>query len=259
MRLINFASLMIIAVAISFLSCNSDAAGEAAAPGGGTGQSGSMARFAIKNDILYVLGTSTLHVYNIEADTFRLVRNVDITGETFGTAETIFVNGDFLYLGATDAMYIYSIANTQNPKFAFRYEHIVSCDPVVVQGNRAYVTLRSGTACNRGQNLLDILDITDPYNPSLVNSYPMISPHGLGVLGDLLFVCEGNAGFKVLDVSNDFNVQEVHRETGLHTYDVILKQDHAIFTGEDGVYQYSFSPTGEEVELESVIPVNPNF
>lgn len=217
-----------------------------------------MARFAIKEDLLYVLGTSTLHVYNIEADTFKLLRNVDISVNEFGAAmETIFVNGDFLYLGATDGMYIYSIANPQNPRFAFQYQHIVACDPVVVQGNRAYVTMRSGNACGGGVNALDILDITNPYEPELLRSHTMTSPHGLGVNGNLLFVCEGNAGLKVFDVSDELGgIIQLQHEQGLHAYDVIVRQNHAIVTGDDGIYQYEYSTDGQQLDLESVIPVN---
>ena len=106
-----------------------------------TGQGGSMTRFAILNNYLYVVDHSQINVFNIQGSTFQKVGEV---GVSIGL-ETIFARGEYLYLGANDAMYIYSLAQPEAPTFIFRYSHIVSCDPVVVQGNRAYVTLRSGS------------------------------------------------------------------------------------------------------------------
>ena len=58
-------------------------------------------------------------------------------------------------------MYIFNVASPENPQFVSVYSHVVSCDPVVAEGNYAYVTLRSGTNCNRGLNVLDVVDIKD--------------------------------------------------------------------------------------------------
>ena len=37
---------------------------------------------------------------------------------------------------------------------------MTSCDPVVVQGDYAFVTLRGGTECQGFSNQLDIIDIS---------------------------------------------------------------------------------------------------
>lgn len=217
---------------------------------GPSGQSGSMTRFAISGNYMYVVDNSNIKVFEIGEGKFEALPEVSIG---FGM-ETIFAKGEFLYLGANDAMYIYSIANPASPSFVFRYAHIISCDPVIVQGNRAYVTLSSGSRCNRGTNALEIIDITDPYNPQLVKNYPMESPNGLGIDGNLLFICERDFGLKVFDVSNEMNIKLVATRSDFFAYDVILRQGLATITGEDGIFQLSYGSNGA-ITLVSKIPV----
>ena len=134
-----------------------------------------MARFAVSGNYLYLVDHSSVKVVSTAEGKFQQLHEEPIS---FGM-ETIFANGDYLYLGANDAMYIYSIATPSKPQFVFRYQHIVSCDPVVVQGDRAYVTMRSGSFCNRGTNALEIIDISDPYAPVLIR-IETSAGHGAG-------------------------------------------------------------------------------
>lgn len=214
-----------------------------------TGQGGSMTRFAINGNHMYALNNSSVTVFNITDGNFQQVNEVSIGSGM----ETIFSRGEFLYFGAADAMYIYSIANPANPGFVFRYQHIVSCDPVIVQGNRAYVTLRGGTFCNRGTNALEIIDITDPYNPQLIANHPMNSPHGLGIDNNILFICEGENGVKVFDVTDEINLTLIGYRQDFFAYDVIMREGLATITGEDGIFQFSYGDEG--ISLVSKIPV----
>lgn len=217
------------------------------------GQGGSTSRYTIQGNYLYVVDDVSLRVFNVGGTEFK---QVSVQEVGFGV-ETIFARPDYLYLGANNGMYIYNIANPESPSFVFRYEHILSCDPVVVQGNRAYVTLSaSALACNRGVNALEIIDITDRYNPTLITSYNMTSPRGLGVDGTYLFVSEGEYGLKVLDISNDRNVKVLETITDIHAFDVIARANRLTVTGKDGIFQYSYPGDGPNVlELLSKIPV----
>ena len=218
-----------------------------------TGQGGSLARFAISGNHLYVATTSTIAVYNIAENNFQHVRDVSVA---FGL-ETIFAKGEHLYLGASDAMYIYSIANPESPAFIFRYSHIIACDPVVVQGNRAYVTLKSGiTGCNRGVNALEIIDISDPMSPTLLGNKPLTFPGGLGIEGNCLFICEGSLGLRMFNVADPNNIIELNSITNINAYDVIVKDGVVTVTGEDGILQYSFDCATGAMTLLSTIPVH---
>lgn len=216
-----------------------------------TGQGGSMTRFAVSGSYLYLVDDSSIKVFNIADGGFQQVHTEPMN---FGM-ETIFANGNFLYLGSNNAMYIYSITDPAKPSFVFQYEHIVSCDPVVVQGNRAYVTMRAGNMCNQGANALEIIDISNPNSPVLIRNYPMSSPHGLGIDNNLLFLCEGEHGLKVFDVSNERDIKLVHQRDDFYAYDVIVKQGVATVTGEDGIFQFSYLGFRNEISLMSTIPV----
>lgn len=216
-----------------------------------TGQGGSMTRFAIRGNVMYLIDKTTLHVYDITDAEFEEINAVEIGPGM----ETIFANKEHLYMGAADAMYIYSITNETTPEFVFRYSHIVSCDPVVVQGDRAYVTLRSGNACNLGVNALEILDISNPYTPTLVKNYPMSNPHGLAVDGSRLFICDGAHGIRYYDITDELNIRLVSSHSEFFAYDVIVRDGLATVTGEDGIFQFRYSPDQDGLSLISKIPV----
>lgn len=228
--------------------CEGDSA---SGEGFGTGQGGSMTRFAISGNYMYVVDSQVLTTFSIGNGTFTRVSETQVG---FGL-ETIFAKGGYLYLGAIDAMYIWSIANPAAPSFLFRYQHLTSCDPVVVQGNRAYVTLRGGTGCNLGTNALEIIDISNPMSPTLIQNYPMLSPHGLGVDGHFLFICEGENGLKLFDISEENDIQLVAFLQDFFAYDVIARNGIATVTGEDGIFQLRYGGSGEAPEVLSVIPV----
>jgi hypothetical protein len=203
----------------------------------GIGQGGSLARFTIAGDYLYTVSTQKMTAYNISNITPQKVSETII-----GAAiETIFPYQDKLFIGSQTGMYIYSRLNPAQPTFISLYEHIQSCDPVVAQGNYAYVTLRSGTDCRFGSNLLDVIDISNPSVPSIVNSYQMLNPHGLGVDGTLLFVCEGEHGIKIYDITDPTVPELLQFIEDFHAYDVIPRNGILIITGEDGIFQYQYN------------------
>ncbi len=240
-----------IGLFVLLLGCESDGTFSSADSSSGTGQGGSMTRFAIQGNRMYVADQSSIKVFDITEDNFAQLTETKVG---FGL-ETIFAKGEYLYLGSNDAMYIYSISNPDQPAFIFRYAHIVSCDPVVVQGDRAYVTMRGGTQCNSGDNALEIIDIKDPYNPQLIANYRMASPHGLAVDGQILFICEGEYGVRMFDIANERNIREIEHIEEYFAYDIIARSGVATVTGEDGIFQYTYgAQTG--MDLLSKIPVD---
>ena len=239
-----------------------DVANESAAPtgvnrSGATGTGGSMARFTIVEPFLYALHDSYIQLVRIDDPVNpSLWSTVDVG---WGI-ETIFPYGNYLFIGSTTGMFIYDNTNPENPTQLSAFAHVTSCDPVVAQGDYAYVTLRAGSFCGGGVNRLDILDITDLTNPLLVESYAMQGPFGLGIDGATLFVCDGVAGLKVYDVTDPMNIDLIAFETNNETYDVILIPPLAIVVGPDGLDQYDYTDvatTGELVLLSHLDVVNP--
>jgi hypothetical protein len=153
-------------------------------------------------------------------------------------------------------MLIYSLANPASPAFVSVFEHISSCDPVVIEGNFAYVTLRSGTECNGFTNQLDVVDISSLAHPIKVKSYPMFNPHGLGIDNNILFICDGEAGLKVYSATDPMSIHmnQIAHFQDIKTYDVIPVNGLLMLIGADGLYQYDYSDL-KNLTLISQIPV----
>ncbi|GAB2789676.1 hypothetical protein GCM10027275_38320 [Rhabdobacter roseus] len=246
--------LSLVALSLLLWQCNMGSADSVSPNQNGTG--GSMARFAITGNTLYIVTRQSLDVYDItqpDAPTRQAKAELGLG------IETIFPYRQNLFVGANDGMYIFNNQQPQAPTLLSKYTHVMSCDPVVVQNQYAYVTLRGGVGCRQWVNnsSLDVVDVSDPANPKLINSQPMQSPYGLGVDGDKLFVCEGISGLKVFDISDPTQPRLHHNYPEVASYDVIPRQNLLIVTGQNGLYQYRYGDNIAEnsMELLSKIPV----
>ena len=162
---------------------------------GGTstaGVGGSMARFAITGDYLYAVDKRSLFTFDIASP-----EPVNVNTKDVGWAiETIFPYEQNLFIGSETAMYIYDITNPAAPNQLSIFTHMRACDPVVVEGDYAFVTLRSSPRCPMGENKLEVINIEDLFNPKKVAGYPMTNPHGLGIDKGNLFITEGQEGLR---------------------------------------------------------------
>lgn len=241
-----------LSILMLVLACAQDGGSDMPSPGSGVG--GSTARFTISGNTLYMVSNTDLRAYDITRSNDPKPGSKTLLG--FGV-ETIFPYRNNLFIGTQTGMFIYDVSRPDNPQRVSLYTHIQACDPVVAQGNYAYVTLRSGTNCrNTAINSLDVIDISNLSTPKLIRSYSMKNPHGLGVDGNLLFVGEGDYGLRVMDVSNPLDVREIQYFDSTRTYDVIPTQKRLIVTGPDGIYQYSYADL-KQLTLLSKIPVQP--
>ncbi len=219
---------------------------------GGAGVGGSMARFMLNEEYLYVIAIpSRLKTVDVaSASQMSIIDSVDVPRNM----ETLFRLGNNLFVGTTTGLLIFDLVNPQKPNQISSYDHITACDPVVVDGQYAYVTLRTGTMCTNGQNLLEVIDISSVTNPYLVKSYPMFNPHGLGVDGNLLFVCDGAAGLKIYDKTDPLEIitHQVAHYPDFNTYDVIPLNDILMLVGEGGIYQYDYSDPDNIIQISHI-------
>ena len=80
--------------------------------GSGVGIGGSMARFGIKDKVLYVVDQNTLKVFDITNKTIPVKVNDMYPG---WNVETMFLTGNKMFLGTTTGMAIYDISNPLSP------------------------------------------------------------------------------------------------------------------------------------------------
>ena len=227
-------------------------------PGPAIGTGGSMARFAIVDNYLYAVDDYDLNVFDLVTPAKPQPRESQNIG--WGI-ETIFPYKGNLFIGSRNGMFIYSLSNPVIPQYQSAVSHVNTCDPVVVNDDYAFVTLRSennNSWCgNSFTNQLDVIDIKDITNARLLTTYGMSNPYGLGLDGNTLFIAEGEFGLKVFDVSDVYDIdnQLLSEVKDYHAFDVIPFNQVLIMIGEDGLYQFDYANPAQ-LELLSFIPTN---
>jgi hypothetical protein len=221
------------------------------------GIGGSLARFTLVSDYLYTVDQSSLKTFIISKLDNPILSNTLTLG--WGI-ETIFPNKDKLFLGSTSGMFILDIISPTQPKLLSNFTHARKCDPVFIEGNLAYVTLNGGGSCGGNGSQLDVIDITNLTNPTLLKTYPMKQPKGLSILENTLYLCDD--GLKIYDVTRwdaiDQNLKA--HITGFDTYDAIsfienknnVKQKIVMVIGADGFTQLDVTNPLSPKELSKI-------
>lgn len=234
---------------INTLGAQAEASFASDASASGTG--GSMARFAITGDHLYAVDHTNLITFDISSSS----STVKQTNQSVGWAiETIFPYQENLFIGSETAMYIFDISDPAFPQQLSIYRHSTACDPVVVEGEYAFVTLREGTRCPNAFNRLEVVDVSNLMQPKRVDFHEMIKPHGLGIDGGYLFVSEGEFGLKIMDATDPLNIKLLDHIKDIKTFDVIPHNGVLMVTGESGIIQYDYSDI-QNLKKLSTIPV----
>ena len=216
------------------------------------GVGGSMARFAIVNNFLYLVNMSSLAAHDITTpsdpkavSTYPLGWNI----------ETIYPFNNQLFIGSSSGMFIFNINDPGHPVPEGMFSHARACDPVVADEEYAYVTLRTGNMCTGTSNQLDVLNVKDVRNPLLVRTYPLTNPHGLALDESTLFVCDGAAGLKVFDASDPGNLKMVDHLVGFSAFDVIAWNNNLLMVSSLGLRQYDYSDPSK-LRLLSTLTIN---
>jgi hypothetical protein len=233
--------LLLLVLTSLLFSCDGTLSNGTDSSSSGTG--GSMARFACVGNHLYVVDDTYLQTFDI-SDSTKITRTSRIQSSWTNQIETIFPTDSLLFLGSTNGMYIFRLDDPAKPEFVYLYTHVTSCDPVVVKGKYAYVTLRTDYdtwSCSRGVDQLEVIDLSKITAPKNVGIYPMVNPRGLGIDGHLLFLCDG-MDLVVMDATDPLALTALHRVTLDGTpYDVIAKNGVLTLSYSSGLKQYAYS------------------
>ena len=178
---------------------------------------GSMARFAIVNNYLYTVSTTTLSCIKIANPLEPVVASQLNIGWNI---ETVYPFKDKLFIGSQTGMNVYDINTPTKPVYLSAFSHARVCDPVIADSNFAYVTLHTESTensntnqisislrCTGGiSNELDVLDISNLSQVSQIQQYSLSRPMGLGKDGNTLIVCDAIDGLKVYDATDPANL-----------------------------------------------------
>ena len=201
------------------------------------GKAGSLARFQIVEDYLYTVTSHEMTIFNIGNLSQPTFVSTKYSGNNI---ETLFQADGFLYIGSTDGMYIYSLDNPSDPNYVSEFVHWTGCDPVIVDGNYAYLTIRSGNNCGEQESVLEIIDVSDKNTPMLAASYGLDNPYGLGIKDNVLFICDGSSGLKVFDRSDPINVELKQTFADINAKDVIPLTNSLLMIADNILYQYQY-------------------
>lgn len=194
--------LALIWVALLAVSCSKDAAFADL-----SGKSGSITRFAVHNNYMYVLNLNEVQTYSLQnPDNPVLVHRLP----TDYGLETIIVYEGTVYIGSTTALYILDVSSPAVPAILSKTDRELTffggCDPVVVRGDYAYSTIKIiQNICGQvsSQSALLTYDVRNKTAPNLESTYLMDRPNGLGYAGHYLFVCdEGVDRLEVFDLTD---------------------------------------------------------
>jgi hypothetical protein len=220
----------------------------------GSGKGGSMARFAISGDYLYTVKGRSMEVFDISVpdDPISYTHTYDVPFDV----ETLYSYKDYIYLGSKTGVSIYTKpTKTANLDKIGEFSHIKSCDPVVVSEDLAYVTLNSSSSCRTDSNTneLEILNVKDPKNPSLLYTQRtyLKAPSGLGVDSGKVFICDKGEGLKIFDINKtkDDNNQTIislnfdrnNSILDLECYDLIAHNNLLIVSSGENVTEYDYT------------------
>jgi hypothetical protein len=202
------------------------------------GIAGSMAGMIIMNNYLYAI--SEMHSLGIVDISNASHPKLDSSFFAGFDLQTIYPFEDKLFLGSGIGMFMYDVSDPEHPASLGAFEHGTACDPVITDGNYAYVTLHSGSTCGGVINELDVIDVRDISNTTLVKTYNLSKPTGLCKDGNLLFVCDGNE-VKIFDASNPAGLVLLQQIQSNQPYDVIAANKKLIVVNADGISQYNYN------------------
>lgn len=200
----------------------------------GIGWPVSLTRFALVGDFLYSSRERQLKIFSVTAAT-----NPVAAGE-IGMGwhiESIIAAPDreLLFLGGDSLVHVCSITNRVAPVPVAQLVHARPFDPVVVQGDHAYVTLRYSYYDGLPSSRLEIINISDSTNMQVVTNVALDAPSGLAAAGDHLYVCDWYAGLEIYDISDPANTFRAGGLSGVYGDDVLVAGQLLIVAGSSGV------------------------
>ncbi len=218
---------------------------------------GSMSALALGGDCLYVVDSCTVKTFIAKPTDPEVLKETDTQEFPEYVLETTWTpGGTKLYVGSKTGIFIFDNANRQAPKLISIYKHKFACDPVVVSGNYAYSTLRSGNECTRrAKSELVVIDVSNPEQPVKVSHVDLVNPFGLAIQGNTLAVCDGFNGLQVFDVRDPKFPKPIGKIDNIQTYDVLINENLTAFVSIQGNLNiYSLQQPLSTVPL-SIIPL----
>jgi len=166
-------------------------------------------------DYLYVLDDGDMRIFYIADQNSPNLVGIWTAG---GYTRTMYVLGNYAYLGGYYHMYIIDISD---PSALYEvgsytnYDYIYIND-IFVLGNYAYLAV--------GSQGLRIINVEDPTNPFEAGSFPIDNAYSVSVSGDYAYVVDLYADVKIINISDPnapYEVSSISNQyiRGVYVYD----------------------------------------
>jgi len=215
-----------------------------------TGTAGSMAGMVLMKDHLYAI--TERHSLSIVDISNAAEPTLDSSFFAGFDLQTVFPFEDKLFLGSAVGMFMYDVSDPRRPVSLGEFTHGRACDPVITDGQYAYVTLHAGDGCGGDANELHVIDVNDLLHTNLVKTYLLTKPTGLSKDGNLLFICDQTA-VKIYNAAKPGDLKLLQQVKSDEPYDIIAANNKAIVVCNNGLYQYDYSNINN-VRLLSFLP-----
>jgi hypothetical protein len=205
--------------------------------------------FSLNDRYLYAIVNS--HINIIDLSTPQPQKTAEMVH--VGNVETILPYRNQLFLGTPAGLMIYSIEEPQRPTLCSQIAHVYGCNPIAIDNDLVYISIRSGNSCGQNTNELMIFDISNPKQPLKRIAHPLKNPKGLSVHNGLLFLCE--EGLKVFQIGTPESLlsQQVGHFKEPNALDVIPFNDILFLIADNGLYQYEYADG--KLRLISIVPI----
>jgi hypothetical protein len=222
------------------------------------GQAGSLSSVVEVNGFLYTIGGNHLQTFGITPFQEKLTLIDSVASSS--VFETIFNYNDLLFVGTRSNMLIYKIQRDGKPGFFRSFQHETDCDPFVANDQLAFTSINASTTCSSNStNELFITKTQEGYQfipPDKLASHPMTSPLGLGLRDDILYLCEGAAGLKVIEYQRNGQIKVLHHYKDVHALSVTVLSERLCVVTPTALLLYAYK-TNQGLELVSKIPIEP--
>lgn len=240
----------LLALALLSGCVNADVVPEAA----DIGLTGALSRVVVQGRWLYTVDGQTLRIFDLGGATTSNTAPQLLGSAALGVdIESVYPIGSYLFVGTAAGLYLFDVAVPQQPRRLGHYAQAVSCDPLVVEGRWAYITLRPNRSCGGGPGQLQVVDLQNPAQPQQVQAYPLTQPYGLALHPDSarLFVCD--AGLRVFDTRQAPTLRPLDH-FAVEAFDVEADRDLLLVSGSSALYQYRY--TRGALQRLSALPIS---